>query len=277
MTLNRRKKPVLVDSGCDRTCMSYQYFKENPYFKKSYREIETSGKAINGSKVLSMGEVDLKFRLEGVHMQISCKVIKGLMDPIVLGWDWMYKYKAMLDPANGKLYFMGGKTSSLVENTHFVSGCFYRVYEDLVVPPNSKMHTEVELILDKEFLNRATTTVVTEPFSNVGNDVWSCRLCAHVNDGKFMMELINQCDYSVKLDAGHVLGYAACVQDDDVLDTAVHTEMACSYRGDDSAYESGEETEFEDEKSEEDDEDVEEVICDKPPKLVPKKPPDNVP
>ena len=278
MTLNRRKKPVLVDSGCDRTCMSYEYFKDNPYFKKSFKQHETSGKAINGSSVLSVGEVDLKFRLEGVHMQISCKVIKGLMDPIVLGWDWMYKYKAMLDPAYGKLHFMGGKISLLVENTHFLSGCFYRVFEDLVVPPNSKMHTEVELMVDKEFLNRATSTVLTEPFSNNGNDVWSCRLCSTVNDGKFMMELVNPCDYSVKLDAGHILGYADFASDDDVLGGAVQTEMACSYRGDDSAYESGEDTEFEDDKSDEDDEASEEIICDKPPpKVVPKEPPDNVP
>ena len=258
--------------------MSYQYFKENPCFKKSFRPFETSGKAINGSKVLSVGEVDLKFRMQGVHMQISCKVIKGLMDPIVLGWDWMYKYKAMLDPANGKLHFMGGRIAPLIENTHFVTGCFYRVYEDLTVPPNCKMHTEVELILDKEFSDRATTTVIAEPFTNNGSDVWSCRACSTVNGGKFMMEFINCCEYSVKLDAGQVLGYAEFVQDNDVLDAAVHTEMQCSYKSDDSAYESGEDTECDDEKSDvDDDEPCEEVICDKPPKHVPKELPDKVP
>ena len=273
ITLNRRQRPVLGDSGCDRTCMSYQYFKENPCFKKSFRPFETSGKAINGSKVLSVGEVDLKFRMQGVHMQISCKVIKGLMDPIVLGWDWMYKYKAMLDPANGKLHFMGGRIAPLIENTHFVTGCFYRVYEDLTVPPNCKMHTEVELILDKEFSDRATTTVIAEPFTNNGSDVWSCRACSTVNGGKFMMEFINCCEYSVKLDAGQVLGYAEFVQDNDVLDAAVHTEMQCSYKSDDSAYESGGDTECDDEKFDvEDDEPCEEVTCDKPPNTFPKNP-----
>ena len=257
--------------------MSYQYFKENPHLKKTFRASETCGKAINGSKVLSVGEVDLKFRVEGVHMQVNCKVIKGLMDPIVLGWDWMFKYKVMLDPSNGKMHFMGGKTTPLIENSHFVTGCYYKVFEDLTVPPNSKMHTEVELMLDKQHANRATTTVITEPFSNNGSDVWSCRTCSTVKDGKFMTEFINCCDYSVKLEAGRVLGYAEFTQDDDVQQAAVQTEMNCSFKGDDSAYESGDDTEVKAQANEEDDEDLDEIVCDKPPKQVPKEPPDTVP
>ena len=257
--------------------MSYQYFKENPHLKKLFRPFETCGKAINGSKVLSVGEVDLKFRVEGVHMQMSCKVIKGLMDPIVLGWDWMYKYKAMLDPANGIMHFMGGKTTPLIENSHFVTGCFYRVFEDLTVPPNSKMHTEVELILDKEHANRATNTVIAEPFSNNGSDVWSCRACSTVYGGKFMMEFINCCDYSVKLEAGRVLGYAEFTQDEEVQEAAVRTEMHCSFKGDDSAYESGDDTEVEGGVEEEDEDDDDGIICDKPPQQTLKEPPAHVP
>ena len=77
--LNRHRQPVLGDSGCTCSCISYEYFAKNPYLKKSFKPIRSSGVAINGSDVPSVGEVTLKFRLGNTPMSITCKIIKGLM------------------------------------------------------------------------------------------------------------------------------------------------------------------------------------------------------
>ena len=85
ITVNHQQFPVLGDSGCTGTCMSYDYYIKNPHLKKSFRPMKSCGTAINGSQVPSVGEVNLEFRLEDVPMSMTCKVIKGLMDPLVLG------------------------------------------------------------------------------------------------------------------------------------------------------------------------------------------------
>jgi hypothetical protein len=86
--------------------------------------------------------------MSSVHMHMNMRIVRGLITPVVLGWDFFGKYGAHLDPAKGKLIFMNDKSAPLIPNTEQISGCYYRVHEDLVVPGNSKMHREVELMLD---------------------------------------------------------------------------------------------------------------------------------
>ena len=75
--LNRQRRPVLGDTGCTTSCMSYRYFINNPFLKRFFTPRQSCGVAINGSDVYSVGEVKLKFKLQDVPMEITCKVTKG--------------------------------------------------------------------------------------------------------------------------------------------------------------------------------------------------------
>ena len=75
-------------------------------------------------------------------MSISCKVIKGLVDDVILGWDWMTKYEVILDTFKGQLRF-GNNSVNLIGYDAPLQGPQYRVFEDLVLPPNSIVHTDV--------------------------------------------------------------------------------------------------------------------------------------
>ena len=274
--LNGHRRAVLADSGCTGSCMSYDHYVNNPALKKSFVPGESCGTAINGTKVPSIGEVRLNFRLDKTHMSIACKVIKGLMDPVVLGWDWMCKYKVMIDAANGKLHYLDGLSTSLVRNPFPMSGCFYRVFEDVTLPPNSKVHTDVELMVDNGALDRVTPTVATEPFSNNGSNFWAARTCSNVNGRRFMTEFINATDRSVKVEAGSVVGFAEFV-DEEKFGSATHTtDMYCSYQngecGTDPPPEVGSEPEPES-RSESEAEQSEE---DQEPERPPRKPPPEV-
>ena len=92
------------------------------------------------------------------------------MDPLILGWDWMCKYSVLLDAANGKLHFSDSRsrrhTVPLMENAFSLSGCYYRAFEDMVLPPFSKVHANVELILDGHSFGKIKPSVVTEPFES---------------------------------------------------------------------------------------------------------------
>ena len=59
--LNRRRRAVLADSGASFSCMSYEYFLNNPHLKKSFVPYKACGTAINGSDVISVGDVRLQF------------------------------------------------------------------------------------------------------------------------------------------------------------------------------------------------------------------------
>jgi hypothetical protein len=49
----------------------------------------------------------------------------------------------------GSLHFLNDKSVPLIEDSQSVSGCYYRVHEDLTIPDNSMMHTvELKLALD---------------------------------------------------------------------------------------------------------------------------------
>ena len=128
VVVGRQRFPVLGDSGCTKSCMSIDYFKRNPKLKKSFVKAKTTGRAINGSDVSSIGETTLKFSIQGTPMKWTFKIIKGLIDPIVLGWDWMLEYKVKMDAANGLLHFLKGKTAPLIED--LPPTCVYRACEN---------------------------------------------------------------------------------------------------------------------------------------------------
>ena len=261
------KIQTLGDSGCTKTCISLDYFNKHPHLRKNFTPYTSHGTAINGTKVLTVGLTKLQFRINGDYMSMTCRVIRGLVQPIILGWDFMSKYSAVLNPSKGVLEYENGKTTPLVQDSLNLSGCYYRLYDDLVVPANSKVHTKVELMVDGEQAKIASDTVVTDPLINAGNEVWTCRACSTVREGMFMTEFINCSDQSVKLEAGTVIGYAEFVQEDNFEGLSNETDMLCSYRSDDSAYETG----CDSEEDDHDEDGVEELLCDPPPRKPPRE------
>ena len=228
ISFGRTALPALADSGCTTSCISHDFFVRNPVFNETFAPQHTEGRAINGTEVPSVGEVKLNFWMEGTPMSIRCKVIKGLVEPVILGWDWMSKYNAILDAGKGTLAFEGGSTD-LVENPYYVASCLYRTTEEVVLPPFSKVHLSVELQHNRDSFNNCTDTVITEPFSNNGATYWASRSCSKVKDNKFRTELINSTNDSIKIDAGSAIGTVEFINEEK-FDAAVEvTEMFCSY------------------------------------------------
>ena len=229
--LNHQRRPALCDSGCTRSCISYEYYVNNPYLKRFFVPYESCGTAINGSDVPSIGEIRLKFTVQGIAMSITCKIIKGLMDHIILGWDWMCKYSVSLDASSGSVKF-NDKSAPLIENHMPAMDPLYRVFEDIVLPPHSKIHTNVELVIDSKFLHKTPKTVITEPFSNNGASYWAARGCSYVKDDRFLTEFINPTEVPIKIPAGEIIGFAQFTDDDEFNASHFTTEMSCEYGGD---------------------------------------------
>ena len=50
--------------------------------------------SVNGSPVVTMGVVDIEFKLGGASYTHTFTILRGLIHPMLLGLDFLVKYKA---------------------------------------------------------------------------------------------------------------------------------------------------------------------------------------
>ena len=242
--------------------MSEEFFLSSPHLKsRPYRPMTTRGTAINRTKVMTLGIVNVAFRIRGRFHTANFRVVRGLVQNIFLGWDWFSRSGAMINPDKGTVDFPRyGDSVPLVPESFGVSGCYYRSNEDVVVPANSKMICNVEVMLNG--LDGVSNIVATEPFNNSSSDLWASRNISTVRDGMFATEFINPQEYPIKIIKGRVLGYAQFTSDEELTAHSVRTELFCHYGSDPP--------EGDDSPADEDaQEEIEEIVCDPPPEELP--------
>ena len=106
--VGKKRAPLRVvgDTGCSRSAMSEEFFLSCPHLKtRPYRPLTSRGTAINGTKVLTLGLVNVAFRINGRFYSNNFRVIRGLVQDVFLGWDWFCSSGAMINPDNGTLDF----------------------------------------------------------------------------------------------------------------------------------------------------------------------------
>ena len=162
--------------------MSEEFFLSSPYLKtRPYRPLTTRGTAINGSKVMTLGIVNVAFRINGRFHTANFRVIRGLVQDVFLGWDWFSTSGARIDPVKGVVEFPKyGDSIPLLEESLTLSGCYYRVAEDVVIPANSKTICKVETMLNG--FDRISNLVATDPFNNASSELWVGRCVSKVKD-----------------------------------------------------------------------------------------------
>ena len=161
---------VIGDTGCNKSAISEEFFLASPHLKKRpYRPLTTRGTAINGSKVLTLGIVNLAFRINGRFFSNNFRVIRGLVHDMFLGWDWFNRYGAIINPDKGQIEFPRyGDSTPLTPESLEMSGCYYRIPEDFVVPANSKAHCKAEVMLDNRSNVKISNVVETKAIHDWG-------------------------------------------------------------------------------------------------------------
>ena len=199
-------------------------------------------RSIDGSKVVTVGIINLKFRLGRQYRTINCRVVRNLIHDFVLGWDFFHKYDAQLYAQEGHLMCQGEKIN-LIENTHRLGGAQYAALEEIIIPPRAKAHFSAALQVDSSELAKATDTVCLEPFDPGDSEICTARSICKVKDGKVMVEAINPFEHAIKIPEGTALGYAEFFTDEELESTSEYAGMEVKYDSDDSAYESMSEAE----------------------------------
>jgi len=237
------KVDTLGDTGCTKSCINEAFLrKHSNLYKRYFRPLTGSARSIDGSKVMTVGIVNMKFRLGSSYVRINCRVVRNLIHDFILGWDFFSKYDAQLYAKDGYLLCRGEKVP-LIPSSSQLSGAHYATLEEVVIPPASKMHFQASLLVDTEELSNATDLVSMEPHEVFESDVRTARAIARVNKGKVLVEAINPYDHYVRVPEGTVLGYADFITDEQLEEESEDSGLVLAYGSEDSAYESAEESE----------------------------------
>ena len=248
---------TLGDTGCTKSCMSEAFLRKHPkLYKRYFRPLLSSARSIDGSKVVTVGIINIKFRLGKLYRRINCRVVRNLIHDFVLGWDFFSRYDAQMNAKEGYVSVRGEKID-LICNTSALSRAHYACMEATVVPPMSKVQFMASLLVSPDDLKSATNVVCLEPTHEFDADVRTARSISNVvNGGKVMVEAINPFSHPLTIPEGKVLGFADFVSSEEIDGECELSGMEMEYVSEDSAYESMEEASA----LSEDDEDLDERL-----------------
>ena len=73
---NRVPIKVVGDTGCSRSVMSEEFFLSSPHLAtRPYESVTKKGTAINGTKVLTVGIVNVAFRINGRFYNHNFRIV----------------------------------------------------------------------------------------------------------------------------------------------------------------------------------------------------------
>ena len=210
-------------------------------YERYFRPLTGSARSIDGSKVVTVGVININFRLGRTYRSINCRVVRNLIHDFVLGWDFFSKYDAQLHAKEGFLLCEGEKIN-LIEDTQRLAGVQYAAADEIVIPPRSKAHFPAALLIDSSGLEKATDTVCLEPFDPGDSEVCTARSICKVDRGRVTVEAMNPFEHPIKISEGTVLGFAEFFTDQELEGISEYAGMDVKYDSEDSAYESMDET-----------------------------------
>ena len=198
----------------------------------------SSARSIDGSKVVTVGTINLSFRLGKTYRRMNCRVVRNLIHDLVLGWDFFEQYDAQLYAKDGYLMCQGERINLLPQMSR-LGGARYAMMEEFVIPPASKAQFQAALLVDSSELDKATNLVCMEPADLDEVDIRTARCISKVEDGKVLVEAINPFGHSVKIPEGTILGFAEFITEKELDQISEYAGMDVKY---DSAYESMEDS-----------------------------------
>ena len=98
--------PTLSDTGCTRTVISEKFVRRHPnLYKNHIKPHKGKTVSIDGSKVETLGIINVPFRINGRFLRMNARIVKNLVYDFVLGWDFFCKYKCSIHPSEGYLQY----------------------------------------------------------------------------------------------------------------------------------------------------------------------------
>ena len=88
----------MIDTGAKLSCVSETLLHCNELFKGlRLKKCDRRAFGVNGEPVVTLGVIDVEFKISGFMFTHSFTVLRGLIHPMLLGMDFLLKCKANID------------------------------------------------------------------------------------------------------------------------------------------------------------------------------------
>lgn len=229
---------TLNDTGCNKSAINHLFLRQHPnLYKNKIQPHKGRTISIDGSKVETIGIINIPFRIQGRHMRMNCRIVKNLVYDLVLGWDFFTKYNCSIHPKDGYVMIENEKIP-LIPNSVEMSSSHFALAEDIVVPAMSKVITKASFYINPNDNITTTNLVEVEPLPGHISKVAVGRNVSKVENGCFPVELINPHESSVTVKTDEVLGHVTFTSDEELAGMYEETDIVLAYGGEDSGYES---------------------------------------
>ena len=220
---------ALCDTGCQRSCISEKFILKHPnLFNNQVKPFKGKTVSIDGSRVNTIGIINIAFRINGRFMRANCRIVRNLVFNFVLGWDFFSKYNCSIHPKEGYVSFENERIN-FIRNSLEASTTHFALDEDVVVPPFSKMISPATYYLNPEDRVATTDTVQVEPLAGNSARVAVGRTISKTVDGRFPVELLNPYPTPITIKAHEILGHVSFTTDAIVDCTAQATSTVLAY------------------------------------------------
>ena len=96
--LHRTATQTLVDTGAKLSCISEEMLQCNDLLKHTkIRKSDRRAYGVNGEPVVTLGIVDLEFKIGKLVLTHQFTILRGLIHPILLGLNFLTRYRAKID------------------------------------------------------------------------------------------------------------------------------------------------------------------------------------
>ena len=230
--------PTLCDTGCQRSCISENLLRRHPtFYKNKIQPHKGKTISIDGSKVETIGTINIQFRIKGRFLRANCRIVKNLIYDFVLGWEFFSQHNCAIHPGEGYITYENDRIP-FTPNSLGVSSTHFSLAEDTVIPSLSKMVTRANYYLSPQHMAATSDTVEVEPlYGNIAK-VAVARSISRVEGGSFPIELLNPFPHAVSIKAGDVLGHVNFTSDEALAGEIQATNINLEYGAEDSGYES---------------------------------------
>ena len=162
MKINHRETSFLIDTGAVASCVSEQFAKSLK-LKPQPSEQTIALTAANGSKIESLGVIDVELSIQGLTVPFTFFVLRSLSHKAILGNDFLQESGAVIDCAKHSITLYDGLVQAVLSTArdrYFVLSLVH----DVVIPAATE--AIVKLFVPTRFRYKTSVLETFEPIKN---------------------------------------------------------------------------------------------------------------
>ena len=232
---------ILVDTGASVSCVTWPMLKSIGFKEKDLTETPTIQRVrgVGGEIQEVIGAVDLIISISGFKIQQKFHVFRHLFTPMILGFDFLTDYNAMIHVGKGVLIIDDGLAAvSLVEKSKTFAKSAKTV-KGVMIPPRSQCNIPLRV-----GRCRSGTNYLMEPISSLDtkHNLVGTKCLVKAMGDRVNYLLMNPTNATVWINKGTVIATATAVGSNEI------TELDNEKGNTANVYSVGTETEYKDEE-----------------------------